>query len=96
MAKFELNIYGENDAILKTYSTDVIRWKLFMEAVALQEKIKNEDVSVQIESVSAFIKAVFVGLTDAELENADAFDIMNTFRQIVVKANAINPNGKNA
>lgn len=96
MAKFELNIYGENDEILKTYSTDVIRWKLFMEAVALQEKIKNEDVSVQIESVSAFIKAVFVGLTDAELENADAFDIMNTFRQIVVKANAINPNGKNA
>lgn len=26
MAKFELPIYGENDELVKTYTTDHIRW----------------------------------------------------------------------
>ena len=95
MAKFELNIYGKNDEILKTFGTDVIRWKLFIKAVELQDKIKNASYAEQIAQVSEYIKSVFVGLTDKDIENADAFDVMNIFRQICVKANALNPNEKN-
>ena len=37
MAKFELNVYGQNDEILNTFSTDHIRWGLLLAALDLQE-----------------------------------------------------------
>ena len=95
MNKIELNIYGENDEIVKTYKTSVIRWKLFTDAIEINDTLNGKSLKAQIESVSEFIKSVFVGLTDEELACADAFDIMNVFKQIVIKAQNIN-GSKNA
>lgn len=89
MANLTLNIYGENDEIVKTYETAHIRWKLFKDAIALNEKVKGKGEFEQFEAISDFMKAVFIGITDDELEMADAFDIFNTFNMIIKKANSI-------
>ena len=39
MTEVSLNIYGENDEIVKTYETRHIRWRTFSEVVKLQEKL---------------------------------------------------------
>ena len=85
-----LNIYGENDEIVKTYKTSHIRWKLFVDAVSLNENIEKETPEKQVAAIGAFMKSVFPGLTDEEIEQADTFDIFNVFRMIVNKANSIN------
>lgn len=96
MAEYTLNIYGENDEIIKKYETSVIRWKFFKRAVELQDEIKDKNDAEQLNAIIEFMKAIFIGLTDEEAENADAFDIINTFKQIVNKAKNINAgNSKN-
>lgn len=95
MAQFELNIYGNNDEIIKTYSTDKIRWGVFMQALELQEGLKEKSSVEQFKLINAFIKKIFPNLTDADLELADGDDIINTFKQLVNKANAIGGNSKN-
>lgn len=94
MAKFELNIYGENDEIIKKYETDHVRWSVFLNAIKLQEKIKNKSAGEQFDIVNEFVKTVFSGLTNEELEQADGFDVMNIFKQIISMANGIE-NSKN-
>lgn len=89
MNELTLNIYGENDEILKTYRTSHIRWRIFTDAIKLNEEIKEASEEKQLEAVGGFIKSVFPGLTDEELELADAFDIFNNFKIIVNKANAL-------
>lgn len=92
-----LNIYGDNDEIEKTYSTSHVRWKLFVDAVSINEQIANESVEKQVSAVGQFMKSVFIGITDEELEKADAFDIFNVFNAIVLKAQKMRGgNGKNA
>ena len=95
MAQFELNIYGNNDEIIKTYATDKIRWGVFMQALELQEGLKEKSPAEQFKLINAFVKKIFPDLSDADLECADGEDIINTFRQLVNKANAIGGNAKN-
>ena len=95
MAQFELNIYGNNDEIIKTFSTDRIRWGVYMEALKLAETIDGKKAAEQFKAVNTFVKKIFPDLTDADIENADADDVMNTFRQLVNKANGIGGNSKN-
>lgn len=90
MAKYSLNIYGENDEIIKTYETNVIRWKILVNAVKTYETISEKSTAEQIEVISEFIKSVFPGMTDEDVEFADAGDIMNTFNAIVANAGRIN------
>lgn len=90
MAKYSLNIYGENDEIIKTYETNVIRWKILVNAVKTYETISEKSTAEQIEVISEFIKSVFPGMTDEDVELADAGDIMNTFNAIVANASRIN------
>lgn len=89
MAQYTLNIYGENDEIIKTYETDHIRWGVFLNAIKLNDEIKNKSISKQFETVNDFIKSIFKGLTDEELEQADGRDVMNTFKQLLSSANGI-------
>lgn len=89
MAQYTLNIYGENDEIIKTYETDHIRWGVFLNAIQLNDEIKNKSISKQFEAVNVFIKSIFKGLTDEELEQADGRDVMNTFKQLLSSANRI-------
>lgn len=92
-----LNIYGKDDEIVKTYKTNHIRWRLFTDAIKLNDEIKDAEPATQIAAVGEFIKRIFIGLTDDELELADAFDVFNTFNMIVGKARSIKSGtGKNA
>lgn len=83
MGKFELSIYGENDEVLKKYETDHVRWGVLLNAVKLQEEIKDETADKQFKAINEFIKSIFVGLTDEELEKADGMDVMNSFTQLL-------------
>jgi len=96
MALFELNIYGKDNEITKKYETDIVRWGVFMQALELQDGLKDKSIIEQFKLVSAFIKKIFPDLTDDDLEKADYQDVFNTFKQLTVKANAIGENSKNA
>lgn len=95
MAKFELNIYGEDDEIIKRYETDHIRFGVLLTAIELQEKQLSADK--QFEAVGRILKSVFAGLTDEELKLADTRDIFSTFAQVIRQANGIegSDNSKN-
>lgn len=95
MAKFELTIYGEGDEPVKKYETDHVRWGVFLKAIKLQGEIKDKSAAEQIAAVGEFVKAIFVGLTDEDLEQADGIDVMNTFKQLLSAANGIE-SSKNA
>lgn len=96
MAQFELNIYNDDDEIVKTHATDRVRWGIFMQALELQESLNDKTAAEQFEAVNTFVKKIFPALTDAELECADADDVLNTFKQLITKANKIGGNSKNA
>lgn len=83
MAKYELPIYGENDAIVKQYETNICPWGVYIEAADIQETLKEKTAREQLDAVGYILKSVFVGLTDEELRHADGGDVMNTFKQIV-------------
>lgn len=89
MAKFELKIYGVDDEVVNTYATNHVRWSVFLNAIKLQDKIKDKPAAEQFAAINEFIKSIFVGLTDKELEQADGMDVMNVFKQILSAANGI-------
>lgn len=95
MAKYELTIYGENDEVVKKYETDHVRWRVFLNAIKLREEIKDKSTADQFAAINEFVKSIFDGLTDKELEQADGMDVMNTFKQILSAANGID-SSKNA
>lgn len=96
MAQFELNIYGNNDEIVKTYATDKVRWGVFMQALELSEGFKDKSAAEQFKLINSFVKKIFPDVTDAELECADADDIVNTFKQLLHKSGSIGVSSKNA
>lgn len=89
MAKFELNIYGENDEIIKKYATDHIRYGVLMQALELEEQTADKPVAEQIKAANAIVKRVFHGLTDEELMLADVGDVLNTYAQVTKQAENI-------
>ena len=97
MAKFELNIYGENDEIVKKYETDHLRYGVLMQALEMQESMNDLTAAEQMQSANQLVKKVFAGLTDSEIEHADAADVLATFAQITRHAEKIGktPSGKN-
>lgn len=96
MAQFELNIYGENDEIIKQHKTDRVRWGVFVQALALNEDLDKKSAAEQFELINGFVKKIFPELTDDELENADIDDVLNTFAQLINKARKIGGATKNA
>lgn len=89
MAEFELNIYGKDDEIVNRFETDHVRWGVFMEAFKVKDAVERMTPDKQFATINNFIKKIFPDLTDADLENADIEDVMNTFKQLISKANAI-------
>lgn len=97
MAQFELNIYGNNDEIVKTFETDIVRWGIFVQALKVNEDLATKSAAEHFEIINSFVKKIFPDLTDKDLENADIEDVMNTFKQLLQKANKIGGgNAKNA
>lgn len=95
MAKYELNIYKENDEIEKTYATDNVKWGFYLEAVKVNEEMQEMSYEEQFLLINAFIKRLFLGLTDEELDRASGDDVINVFNQLMRKARTIGA-GKNA
>lgn len=94
MALFELNIYGKDDEIVKRFETDKVRWGVYLQATELQESVQNKSIAEKFNSIGAFIKKIFPDLTDEDLENADSDDVLNTFGQLIRKANNIKAGGE--
>lgn len=95
MAQFELNIYGNDDEIVKSFATDRVRWGIFMQALELEESLKKASARDMIEAINQFVKKIFPAMTDEDLEGADTDDVLNTFRQLISKARKIGGNAKN-
>lgn len=84
MAHVEINIYGDDDSIINTFSTNHIRWGLIVTAVELQEKIDAGELSSaqQIKALNEFVLSVFPTMTLNDVEMADVGDIFNVFKII--------------
>lgn len=95
MAQFELNIYGAGDEVVKRFETDRVRWGIFVQALELEESLKGATAQGMISAINEFVKKIFPDLTDADLENADVDDVMNTFKQLLAKAKKIGAGSKN-
>ena len=95
MAQFELKIYGENDEVIKQFETDRVRWGIFVQALELEESLKSAAAQDMLSAINEFVKKIFPNLTDADLENADVDDVLNTFKQLLAKARKIGANSKN-
>ncbi len=95
MAQFELNIYGENDEIVKRFETDRVRWGIFVQALELEESLKSATAAGMITAVNEFVKKIFPNLTDADLLDADVDDVLHTFQQLIAKAKKIGVHAKN-
>jgi hypothetical protein len=95
MAKYELNIYKENNEIEKTYATDNIPWGFYIEAVKAYEDMQEMSVPEQFEMINGFVKRMFIGLTDEELPRASGDDVMNLFNQLIRKGRSMVVGGKN-
>lgn len=95
MAQFELNIYGENDEIIRRFETERVRWGIFVQALELEESLKSSATKDVIAAINEFVKKIFPNLTDADLENADVDDVMHTFKQLLAKAKKIGVSTKN-
>ena len=94
MAKFELNIYGKDDEIIKKYETEHIRFGVLITALEINEKKLN--AKEQFEAVGRVLKSVFAGLTDEELKLADTGDIFSTYAQVLRQAGNINGSDDNS
>lgn len=93
MAQFELNIYGKDDEILAAHKTEFVRWGIFLEALKIQDRINDMEPAEQLDVISDFMKKLFPDLTDAEIQLASTDDVMNTFAQLIRKANKIGTKG---
>lgn len=80
MARFSLNIYGNNDEIIKTYETEHVRFGVLMQALEISEK--NLDNAEKLKAAMTIVKALFNGLTDEDLSNADTGDVLALFIQV--------------
>lgn len=96
MKRFSLNIYGNNDEIVKVYETDRVFYGLIKEVITAQKKLKSitapESLSEEVLAVLdtmiiPIIKKLFLGITDEELACAELVDIMSTFQQLTNLAN---------
>lgn len=96
MSAFELRIYGDDDSIVKTFASSTVRWGVFLRAVGIQEEMSGKTADEQVIMVNDLVKTLFPNITENELKNADAEDVMNLFWQLVRKANQIGKSSKNA
>lgn len=93
MAHLEINTYGDNDEILKTFSTNHIKWGLICRAVEIQEQMNDGELkgTEQIKVVNDFVLSVFPEMKQSDIEAADIGDIFNVFKIIGNMSNDINP-----
>lgn len=82
MAKIELKIYNGDYEVEKEFKADRLLWGTLVKAISLRDGLKDKPIEEQFSSISAFVKSIFPGMTDADLAKADFKDVMSTFDQI--------------
>lgn len=94
MSLISLNIYNDADEIIKTYSTNRIRWGVLVKAVELEEMTKGDENGVEsVKAISDLIYSIFPSITPDDLALADFDDMKNVFRIVVNMTGHIEKNG---
>lgn len=90
MAKFELNIYGDNDSIVKTHQRNKCSVDLFLKFQRYSEKVTGEKVKSDNEffaGLKELFLEFFPEMTEAEYTNStDVAEIIILFNNIITKA----------
>lgn len=93
MARFELNVYGENDEILKTYATEKARYGAFEEAIKFTEEAEGKPESevniLAFKMLGKFVRQLFPGLTEEEIRLCEIQDIVSLAYQVSGIANPL-------
>jgi len=91
----ELNIYNDDDEIIKTFSTKRIRWGLLVKAVEIEEKTNAENVGAaeSLKLISDFMLALFPSMTPDDLAKADYGDMKNVFKMVFNMTGHLEKNG---
>ena len=84
----ELNIYNEENEVVKTYSSYGLRWKAFKTVMARQKELEkiNTESAEEMGVFYEIIKLAFPNLTAEEFDELYLDDIFNTFKQILAVA----------
>ena len=89
MVTFTLHIYDENDEIIKTYEQSRVRFGLLEEAIKISEDNEGKQPAQYIGEIKRVVKAIFPNMTDEHMALADFFDVVNVFKQLQRKAEAL-------
>ena len=94
MSLISLNIYNDADEIIKTYSTNRIRWGVLVKAVELEEMTRGDENGVEsVKAITDLMYSIFPSITPDDLALADFGDMQNVFRMIVNMTGHIEKNG---
>ena len=93
MALVELNIYNDDNEIIKTYSTNRVRWGVLCKAVELEEKIEGATPAESVGLISDLMATIFPSITSDDLALADFNDMQNVFKMVVNMTGHIQKNG---
>ena len=94
MALISLNIYNDDDEIVKTYTTNRVRWGVLTKAVEMEEKTKGDvNAAETIKLISDLIMLIFPSITPDDLAQADFNDMKNTIRMVVNMTGHLEKNG---
>lgn len=88
--RYELNIYDKDNNISETLTSDVLRWGDYVDIATEAAKIAGVDGDItedmliaNFDLVQDAVLRLFPGATVDKLRNADASDMMDTFKQVV-------------
>lgn len=90
----ELNVYNEDNEVVKKYESYGLRWKAFKNVMAKQKELEEINTD-DPEAMSVFyeiIKLAFPNITAAEFDELYLDDIFNCFNQIINVANKMAKN----
>lgn len=84
--RFEINVYGPDDEIIKTHATDYVRFGAFEEAINFTEAVAGksgfEVDTLAVKTFKKIAKQVFPAITDDEIRLCDIRDVVNLLYQV--------------
>lgn len=94
MAKFELNIYDDNDKVVKTHQRNKCSVELFLKFQRYSEKVTGEKIKNDNEffaGLKDLFLEFFPAMTESEYKNnTDVAEIIVLFNAIITKATQFN------
>lgn len=80
---FKLSILGENDKVVKTYQTSVIKYGLIEDFALMSDQFEGKDILQQFVMLKPILKRMFKGLTDEELADVNIAEVLTLFKQLM-------------